>query len=34
VMDILFDYRFEKISRGLGGYLWRKIKSLIQGLGG
>jgi len=30
VMDILFDYRFEKISRGLGGYLWRKIQELMK----
>jgi len=30
VMDILFDYKFEKISRGLGGYLWRKIKELMK----
>jgi flavin-dependent dehydrogenase len=30
VMDILFDYKFEKISRGLGGYLQRKIKGWIK----
>lgn len=30
VMDILFYYKFEKISRGLGGYLQRKIKGLIK----
>ncbi|MEG3846477.1 NAD(P)/FAD-dependent oxidoreductase [Microcoleus sp. herbarium19] len=30
VMDILFYYKFEKISRGLGGYLSRKIKGLIE----
>ncbi|AFZ07874.1 FAD dependent oxidoreductase [Oscillatoria nigro-viridis PCC 7112] len=30
VMDILFYYKFEKISRGLGGYLQRKIKELIK----
>ncbi len=32
VMDILFYYKFEKISRGLGGYLWRKFQGLVQGL--
>jgi digeranylgeranylglycerophospholipid reductase len=32
VMDILFDYKFEKISRGFGGYLRRKFKGLLQGL--
>jgi digeranylgeranylglycerophospholipid reductase len=30
VMDILFYYKFEKISRGLGGYLQRKIKGWIK----
>jgi len=30
VMEILFYYKFEKISRGLGGYLQRKIKELIN----
>jgi Dehydrogenases (flavoproteins) len=30
VMEILFDYKFEKISRGLGGYLWRKIQELMK----
>ena len=30
VMDILFDYKFEKISRGFGGYLRRKFKELVQ----
>ncbi|MEG3935032.1 MULTISPECIES: NAD(P)/FAD-dependent oxidoreductase [unclassified Microcoleus] len=30
VMEILFYYKFEKISRGLGGYLQRKIKELIK----
>ena len=30
VRDILFDYKFEKISRGLGGYLQRKIKGWIK----
>ncbi|MEG4917101.1 NAD(P)/FAD-dependent oxidoreductase [Microcoleus sp. B7-D4] len=30
VMEILFYYKFEKISRGLGGYLQRKIKGLIK----
>ncbi|PSB31641.1 NAD(P)/FAD-dependent oxidoreductase, partial [filamentous cyanobacterium Phorm 46] len=34
VMDILFYYKFEKISRGLGGYLSRKIKGFIRKLGG
>ena len=34
VMDILFYYKFEKISRGLGGYLSRKIQGFIQKLGG
>jgi flavin-dependent dehydrogenase len=32
VMDILFDYKFEKISRGFGGYLRRKFQVLVQGL--
>jgi digeranylgeranylglycerophospholipid reductase len=32
VMDILFDYKFEKISRGLGGYLRRKFQGLVQRL--
>ena len=32
VMDILFDYKFEKISRGLGGYLRRKFQGLMQRL--
>lgn len=30
VMDILFYYKFEKISRGVGGYLLRKIKGLMK----
>ncbi|MEG4090396.1 NAD(P)/FAD-dependent oxidoreductase [Microcoleus sp. Pol12B4] len=30
VMEILFYYKFEKISRGLGGYLQRKIKECIN----
>ncbi|MEG3967920.1 NAD(P)/FAD-dependent oxidoreductase [Microcoleus sp. T2B6] len=30
VMEILFYYKFEKIYRGLGGYLQRKIKGLIK----
>ncbi|MEG4274065.1 MULTISPECIES: NAD(P)/FAD-dependent oxidoreductase [unclassified Microcoleus] len=30
VMDILFFYKFEKVSRGFGGYLQRKIKALIK----
>ena len=30
VMDILFDYKFEKISRGFGGYLRRKFQGLMQ----
>jgi flavin-dependent dehydrogenase len=30
VMEILFYYKFEKISRGLGGYLQRKIKGWIK----
>ena len=34
VMDILFEYKFEKISRGLGGYLIRKIQGFIQKFGG
>ena len=34
VMDILFDYKFEKIYRGFGGYLRRKFQGLIQKLGG
>jgi digeranylgeranylglycerophospholipid reductase len=32
VMDILFDYKFEKISRGFGGYLRRKFQGLVQRL--
>jgi digeranylgeranylglycerophospholipid reductase len=32
VMDILFDYKFEKISRGFGGYLRRKFQGLMQRL--
>jgi digeranylgeranylglycerophospholipid reductase len=32
VMDILFDYKFEKISRGFGGYLRRKFQGLMQWL--
>jgi digeranylgeranylglycerophospholipid reductase len=27
VVDILFYYKFEKASKGLGAYIWRKIKS-------
>ncbi|MEZ2319289.1 MAG: NAD(P)/FAD-dependent oxidoreductase [Microcoleus sp.] len=34
VMDIVFDYKFEIISRGLAGYLKRKIKGFIQRLRG
>ena len=34
VMDILFEYKFEKISRGLGGYLIRKMQGFIQKFGG
>ena len=34
VMDILFEYKFEKISKGLGGYLSRKIQGFIQKFGG
>ncbi|WP_341734026.1 NAD(P)/FAD-dependent oxidoreductase [Microcoleus sp. EPA2] len=34
VMNIIFDYKFEIISRGLAGYLKRKIKGFIQRLGG
>jgi digeranylgeranylglycerophospholipid reductase len=30
VVDILFYYKFEKVSKGLGAYLWRKI---LRGLG-
>ena len=34
VMNIIFDYKFEIISRGMAGYLKRKIKGFIQRLGG
>lgn len=34
VMDIVFDYKFEIIYRGLAGYLKRKIKGFIQRLRG
>ncbi len=29
VVDILFYYKFEKASKGLGAYLWRKLRSIL-----
>ena len=29
VVDILFYYKFEKASKGLGSYLWRKFRSVL-----
>jgi len=29
VVDILFYYKFEKASKGLGSYLWRKLRSIL-----
>ena len=29
VVDILFYYKFEKASKGLGAYLWRKVRSVV-----
>ncbi len=34
VVDILFYYKFEKASKGLASYLWRKIKRWLGNLGG
>jgi activator of HSP90 ATPase len=31
MMDILFYYKFEKLSKGLRGYFLRKIRSLLKG---
>ena len=30
VVDILFYYKFEKASKGLGSYLWRKFRSVLS----